>query len=100
LRPRYLGGDVADYLGARLPILVAFRVHGPHNPSGSFAEAYLQAVDAFEQLEDALVAGRLDAGGANNAIESAMLQPLLGAGAQEYLLLSLNLSIDLLRPMA
>ena len=100
LRPRYVGGNTADYLGARLPLLIAFRVHGDHNPSGSFAEAYLQAADAFEALEDALVAAQPGSSGENNSIESALLQPLLGSGAQEYLLLSINLSIDLLRPMA
>ena len=99
LRPRYAGGNVADYLGARLPVLVAWRVHGAHNPGGSFAEAYLQATDAFEELEDALVAGQAGAAGENNSIESAVLQPLLGAGAQEYLLLSLVLAVDVLRKM-
>ncbi len=90
LRPRYLGSDAADYLGAHLPILIALRVHGSHNPSGSLAEAYLQAVDAFEQLEDALV-------DEDSAVAAADIQPLLGAGEQEFLLLSITLSMSLLR---
>ena len=99
IRPRYFSGGVADYLGARLPILVAFRVHGPHNSPGTFSEAYLQALDTYEKLEKALVANQLSEHGENNSIDHSILQPLLGAGSQEYLLLSITLTIDVLRDM-
>ena len=99
IRPRYLGSGVADYLGARLPLLILFRVHGPHNASGSFAEAYLDVLDAYQELESALVSDQLQESGENNAVEFAVLQPLLSTDSQEYLLLSITLALDVMRHM-
>ena len=99
IRPRYLAANVADYLGARLPILILFRVHGPHNPDASYQQAYLQAVEAFQQIENALVAGQLSQYGENVVIDNALFQPLAGNDNQEYILLTIHLSFDLLRSM-
>ena len=101
INPGYLAGNTADYnylAPFQIDLLVLWKTHGSHNAAGTFQEAYLDAIDAFEELETELVKNQLQANQENNLIASAELRPLVSE-VPDLLLIDIRLNIDVVREM-
>lgn len=101
IQPEYLDNNRADYgLGeSSIALMILWKVRGSHNASGSYQEGYLDLLDAYEELETALVKNQPQNFGENNLFGSAAISPLYGEDNQEYLLLSIELILDAIREM-
>lgn len=101
INPAYLAGNTADYAYLapfQVDLLILWKAKGTHNTSGTFQEAYLDALDAFEALETELVKNQGQSVQENNLIAGAGLAPVI-ADEQDFLLLTLTLNIDVIRTM-
>jgi len=99
LAPVYLCSNRTDYSGSTFVLNIAWKVFGPHNAARTFQEGYLELLDAYEQLEDALVKTQLMNNSENNSLSEAQITPLLTEERQDILLLTVRLSVDAVRLM-
>ncbi len=101
IQPEYLNSNRADYGSAEtsIALMILWKVRGSHNASGSYQEGYLDLLDAYEQLEDALVKNQTQSYGENNLFAGAVISPLYTEDSQEYLLLTIDIILDAIREM-
>lgn len=99
IAPRYFAANIADYEGSALALLILWKAKGSHNASGSFQEAFLDLLDAWEELETALVKNQPGGAGENNLVTSALIAPLATENNQDWLVLSIDLNLDALRAL-
>lgn len=99
INPAYLAGNTADYAYLapfQVSLLILWKARGSHNTTGTYQEAYLDALDAFEALETELVKNQAQANKENNLIAAADISPLF-VDQQDLLLLTIVLNIDVVR---
>lgn len=100
IRPSYVASNCVDYLNTVASLLIMWKVHGSHNADGTQAEGYLDALDEFEGLEDALVRDQLRANDEHIAFGDTALEPWFSEGeGQDYLLITIPLVFDVARDM-
>lgn len=98
IAPLYQAANISDYAGSVLGVLILWKARGDHNASGRFQESFLDLLDAYEELETALVKNQPRLNDENNIIASASIAPLLLDG-QDWLVLDIELNLDALRAM-
>ena len=99
VRPQYLAGNRADWLGAPLTLLISWAIHGAHNSAGTAAEGFLDCVDLYEALEVELVKNQAQNNDENNVITEGEILPLTSADEQDFLLLRIVIAIDAIDAM-
>lgn len=97
--PKYPTYQAADYIDSSVSLLIMWQVFGDHNAAVTSAEGYLDALDAFETLESAVVKDQEHNQNEDVTVSGFQMDPWESDDNQDLILMTITLNIDAYRDL-